>query len=240
MKSDTRELEALADMWIKDAPRQTRYAVAAVLNTLAFKTKPEIFNQASRTMKIRAARFISSSILVDKARGAMPIAMQQSEVGTVHRPRYTGWIEQHGQGRTRQTHTFSKEARASGGKGKVSNKYRFKAGKKFESPARMQQPPGWRRTMSFLRHLETQGKTRQPFKILKQDLTRGIRTPGVYMIKNKRSKTLTFIASFEAKQPGADMVILRARNVVLAKFDFRDTWNRQFLRQLQRKYRQRK
>lgn len=76
--------------FFKNAPKASKKIETATLNTLAFGTKKNIQRTLGRYLVIRNPNFMRSSVKVEKA----TLARKYSEVGSIERPRFSGWEEQ--------------------------------------------------------------------------------------------------------------------------------------------------
>jgi len=89
---DQKDLKMLRKFY-KRAPQLFARASAGILNDFAFGTKTEIEKLLKNRLTIRNQAFLRGSIRVQKADGKV-IDRQKSKVGSVTRPRFSGWLEQ--------------------------------------------------------------------------------------------------------------------------------------------------
>jgi hypothetical protein len=130
---DATNLKALKKFYQK-APREFERATAGVLNSLAFKTRKNDIGNITGSMIVRNAKFIERSILVEKTRSGK-ISSQQSVVGSVRRPGFTGWEEQQTGKRPERQNAPTTAARGGNTRSVVRPKYRLRAKNKFVRPS---------------------------------------------------------------------------------------------------------
>lgn len=132
-KMDDRELKK----WIKfhkQAPKLIKRAVAGTLNTFAFETRKKSLHIIMTNMTVRARKFVEGSMRVDKAKAGQSINQQHSVVGSIKRPRFTGWEEQETGKKAKRNRVATALARGGNMSGKVKPSARLKRANTFVSP----------------------------------------------------------------------------------------------------------
>lgn len=123
--SDLKKLRA----FFKQAPELLRPASANVLSTLAFKTRTANVHHIETMMVIRNRKFIEDSLQYKKAK-SVRIEKQIAFVGSIERPRFTGWREQEFGTSTPNKQSPTLYSRGGSKRGTVQGKYRMhKVGK---------------------------------------------------------------------------------------------------------------
>lgn len=123
--SDIRKLER----FFKKAPELLRPASANVINTLAYKTREANVKHITTMMVVRNRKFITDSLQYKKAK-SVRIEKQIALVGSIERPRFTGWREQEFGTSTPNKQSPTLYSRGGSKRGTVQGKYRFhKVGK---------------------------------------------------------------------------------------------------------------
>ncbi len=127
---DIKELVAYERL-LKRQSKIIQRATAALLNNVAFGVREEIFKTLRSKLTIRDPRFMLRSIVVEKCRHSTPIHQQVAEVGSISRPRFSGWQEQEQGTQAKKTHTATIAARGGSKSKKVIKSVRLKPGAKF-------------------------------------------------------------------------------------------------------------
>lgn len=184
---DTRDFIKLKKFQMR-SPKQFAYAAAGVLNSLAFTTRQYSIEEITARMIVRSPRFVSSSIRVHKAKGGQHINSQYAEIGSIHRPRFTGWKEQQLGKPTKEKKRFTIAGRGGSRSGRVRKKYKMFPGKKFLRPTTM----GIQRAKSAdhraIIFLQMMGRRKaEPFYLGKG--YKNLR-PGLYEIKGGQLRTI--------------------------------------------------
>ena len=160
---DMTDLKRLKKFY-KRMPRGFRKASAGVLNSFAFGSRKQSLMIINRKLTIRTPRFIERTIRVDKAKSGLPIKSQQSEMGSTHRPRYTGLREQELGVSDKRTNIPTLAARRGQKRKKVPGSVRLKRMNQFKSPDDFPGKTAEHRVVVMLQFLE-RTRCRKPFVI---------------------------------------------------------------------------
>jgi hypothetical protein len=180
---DRRGLDKL-ERFFKDAPKLIKPVTANILTSLAFETRKYDIQNISSTMTIRNKRFVESSIQVEKAR-SVNIVNQIARVGSVERPRFSGWREQQTGEPPLRKRTISTNARGGSKASMVKQKYRLKSSNKFYKPEQFQGRDLKSSFQFMMRVLGTRGGGE--FILTRNVQTkRGVMGPGEYSFRNHR------------------------------------------------------
>ena len=187
---DDRELKKWTK-FMKQAPKLVKRAVAGTLNTFAFETRKKALHIIMTNMTVRARKFVEGSMRVDKAKAGQSINQQHSVVGSIKRPRFTGWEEQQTGKKTKRNRVATALARGGNMSGKVKPSARMKQSNTFQSPDDYPGTTKHNRAVVMLQVLFRK-RSRKAFII------KGHRTlkRGLYKIKQKK---LRMLQSFESK-----------------------------------------
>lgn len=134
---DDRDYKKLTKFFRK-APKLLKPVTANVLNSLAFKTREYDIKNLSSNMIIRNERFLKSSLRVKTAKSSSDINKQISTVGSIKRPRFTGWEEQQTGKPAKKKRSVTLAARKGNKRKQVAPKYRLKSRNKFYRPQQFQ------------------------------------------------------------------------------------------------------
>jgi hypothetical protein len=105
-----------------------------LINNFAFKTKDEIIEYMPQKMMVRSPGFMKSSLRIRKSHFRMPMSSQSSEVGSIRRDRFTGWVEQELGGIADRERAATLEGRMGSKRKKIRPGARFKPGVDFPDP----------------------------------------------------------------------------------------------------------
>ena len=218
---DQRELKQLIKFY-KKAPAKMTTASAGMLNTFAFETRKKSLHIINTAMTVRAKGFVKGSIKVDKAGFRDPINKQQSQVGSIVRPRFTGWEEQEDGKVDKRKRIATSFARGGNNSGKIKPSNRMKANNTFESPDDFAGKSKDHRVTVMLQVLFRK-RHRKPFII------KGSRKwkPGLYRIQ--AGKRLRMLQSFEPNKKPIKRVrwMSGGRKAFFRKADMRKLWGNQ-------------
>ena len=103
-----------------------RRAEVGMVNNTAFALRDIILAELDRNMTIRSPGFLKGSVQLEKA----TFRDVTAEVGSVDRPRFSGWIEQETGKKDTRTRVQSVAARRSNFKNRVAPRLRLKQGNK--------------------------------------------------------------------------------------------------------------
>jgi hypothetical protein len=207
------------------APRKFKVASGMVLNNMAFGTREESFGMIRRHMTVRSEPFLKRSIIVNKANFNAPLRSQKSEVGSIERPRFTGWIEQETGKRTKRKRAFLMTARRGSKKKKAMPSARLKPSFRPMRPEDMGQQSGnirgFHHRAQVLLMWTYRNKWRKPF------IVRGHKKikPGLYKWKGSKLQKLQIFRPRKA-QPRKFMWLTMARNRYLFKTDMGKEWSK--------------
>jgi hypothetical protein len=193
---DATNLRALKKFYQK-APRDFERATAGVLNSLAFTTRKNDIRNITGSMIVRNAKFIERSILVEKTRSGK-ISSQQSVVGSVRRPGFTGWEEQQTGKRPERQNAPTTAARGGNTRSVVRPKYRLRAKNKFVRPSDFKaNTRSERAAFAFMmRVLATRGGGE--FMITGGGLKL---PPGLYSFRNRKVRKLQKLGEINPTRP---------------------------------------
>lgn len=233
-KADISDLRKYAHFMAHTVPRQARWAVAGVLNDLAFKSRQAAIDVLEGNMDIRNIGFVRKHLRVDRANGRNSIDRQEAWFGSVAGPRFTGWVEQQLGDPREQTRTHGVKARGSKSR---RVKARYKSGQSiphsgmFQYKGRSTDEP-WKKTWRMLHMLKRARWFNKPFFV--QNTTQ-ISTGTYRMTPSGRIKYIGTIAQANNVQnlPWAEMAVQKA----LRNNSVRDLWMKNFIYQMRKKYR---
>ena len=118
----------------KKAPKVFMQAAAATINSFAFGTQKQARRVIGRKMVVRNVKFIAGSIQTTPARPNVPLSRLEAMTGSVHRPRYTGLVEQELGRASRKDRVFTSAARGGNFGSPVKGWARLKPNAKYPSP----------------------------------------------------------------------------------------------------------
>jgi hypothetical protein len=137
----SRDLIALRK-WYKKSPRQFAASTGMLLNNMAFGSRLESLGLIHARMLIRSPGFVRSRVQVKKSHFRLPMESQVSEMGSVKKPRFSGWVEQELGSRGARKHFASISGRAGNKRGKIKRGARLD--KPFVNPKRYPKRRGFR------------------------------------------------------------------------------------------------
>lgn len=170
--------------FLESSEKQARSSISMTVNSIAFEARKRAPDIIAREMTARNKRFISSSFAIEKSTSSTLVAT----MGSIIRPRFTGWAEQEGARSTRRR-VPTNTARGGSFKNQVRGAARFKPGNKFYRPEQFQA-----RTLAgqfgfMMRVLGSRGGGN--ILITEQIKTkRGTLSRGLYEFKNHKIKRL--------------------------------------------------
>lgn len=215
----------------KKAPGKMKIATAGMLNSFAFGNRKESLNIINRRMTVRSKKFVQSSIRVDKARGNQSIDKQRSSIGSINRPRFTGWEEQETGKRSKRNRVATTLARGGDFKRKIKPSARLKSANTFRSPDDYKGGSPHNRAVIMLQDLHRK-KWRKPFIIKGHKRIKR----GLYKILRKK---LQLLQSFNPRntQPKRVRWLSGGTKMYFRKTDIRMLWADQLARVLKFKKR---
>ena len=210
--------------WEK-APAKVAKATGAMLNEFAFGTRNASIEVIREKMTVRSPSFVSSSLIVSKAKGTLPIAGQQSEAGSQRRARFSGWEEQQLGKATSRTRTIMLAARRGSKKKRAAPKARLKPGADFPSPGgfggNVGRMLGQLRSKRFKRPFIIHGAEGQRIK------------SGLYKFKGRKQDLVRLQTFKEKVQPKKIPWMTTATDRFFARFNMGALWRwnlKRFLR----------
>ena len=130
VKIDDRDLKKYIKA-LEEAGPKAKGIISGILNSHAFKTREYNIENITRSMVIRDSKFVTGSLRVEKAKKTDSINTMIAEVGSVNRPRFSGWKEQEYSTKPTKRRGFSPAARDYNFKNKTVGKARLKPNQKF-------------------------------------------------------------------------------------------------------------
>ena len=180
-KPDLTELKALQELYKKN-PRLYRRASISMVNQFAFRAKKIAPKEIDKGNIVRAPRFISKSIRVDKANSQRPMAV----VGTISRDRFTGLKEQEFGKTAKRRRTATTRARFGDKKRKLPTRHKLRPSTEVWKPSKFKIGRGQgrtRQTQAFLQRISREPTaSRKPFMISRQ--FKGFQ-PGIYRMMGR-------------------------------------------------------
>lgn len=205
------------------APRKFGVASGMLLNNLAFGTRKEAIEMINRHMTVRSKAFVQRNIIVNKATFAAAMMSQKSEVGSIERPRFSGWIEQETGKATDRTRAFLLEARRGQKKKRAMPSARLKPSFKPLKPEDMGEASAYIKNdhhrAQVLLMWTWRNKWRKPFIIHGH---KKIKT-GLYKWKGSKLRKLQTFKP-RRRQPKKFQWMLLSRNRYLFKTDIGKLW----------------
>ena len=191
--SDLRKLER----FFKRTPSQLPRSTASVLSGMAFEARKIDIEILSRNLVVRNRKFVESSIRVQKARSGR-IETQVALVGSINRPRFTGWAEQETGAIPKQERAATLRARGGSKRGQIQSKARLRKSNQFHKPEQFQGRNLQQRFGFMMRVLNTRGGSQYFITSQQIPTRRGHINPGLYLIRQHR---LMRLQGFEARKP---------------------------------------
>jgi len=190
--SDLRKLER----FFKRTPLQLPRSTASVLSGMAFEARKIDIEILSRHLVVRNRKFVESSIQVQKARSGR-IETQVALVGSINRPRFTGWVEQETGAIPKQERAATLRARGGSKRGQIQSKARLLKSNQFYKPEQFQGRNLQQRFGFMMRIVARDGGSRYFIASQQIPTRRGHISPGLYLIRQHR---LMRLQGFEARK----------------------------------------
>jgi hypothetical protein len=168
----------------KKAPKQFLKAANSTLNSFAFGTRKESLGIIQKKMTIRSRKFVPGSLRVQKSTGTN-INNLRSEVGSIRRPRFSGWREQELGTKPESPKSITKFARGSKNR-KLRPSFRMKPGNDFLSEDDFEIKGSGDRTTIMLQILSRQKGKKKPFIIKGSSKFKS----GLYVFRRKKIKRI--------------------------------------------------
>lgn len=210
-------------------PDKFERAVGMMLNEFAFETRKEAINLVPRKMTVRNKGFMKRSLVVKRAALRGDIRFMKSEVGSMQRPRFTGWKEQELGTVSERPNVATLAARGGGRRGIVKGRFRLRRGQNYPDPIDYpgESPRGVsgdesHRAFIMLRTL-SRNKYKKPFLIRRYRKAQ----PGLYrLVGGANNKRLQMLQATKPKfrRPKRVKWLRRARGKMFATIDLNRTW----------------
>jgi hypothetical protein len=219
--------------FMRKSPRTFQAAAAEVMNSAGFGIRKIAIRNVMGDSTVRNARFIKSSMRVKKTR-AVPIGRQVVVVGSVAKPRFTGWEEQETGKSDNRKRTATLKARKRAKKRQIVRKVRFRDRSKWPTPSNFKKGLG-----GMLYQLSRSGSN-VPFVIPRTSKLRSGRELEAGVWRFGRGKTpkrkLELLHRFKApKDTKKTEWMTRARSRYLDSVDPSKRWARAIRRIIQRR-----
>lgn len=167
----------------KKAPKQFLKAANATLNSFAFGTRKRSLEIIKKKMTVRNQKFVAGSLRVQKSTGSN-IDNARSEVGSIFRPRFTGWKEQESGTKPERTRSITRFARGTKNR-RLRPSFKMRPGNNFLDADDFQIRGSGDRTVVFLQMLARR-KHRKPFIIKGSSKFKS----GLYVFRRKKIKRI--------------------------------------------------
>lgn len=212
-------------------PRVFSRASARVINSVAFGVRKLAIRNLHQDGIVRNSRFVETSIRVEKCRLGAPIYAQESIVGSIARPRSTGWEEQETGARDRREYGSTLAGRRNNKRNMLVRGYRMDKAGQFPRPRDFRGGNQRRRVVKMLRTLAKAGFTK-PF-VIEGFTGRGGFPTGIYKFRKSFNK-LSLLQHLEPpkKQPKRTKWLSRAAQQYLKFVNLRTVWGRAVAREL--------
>jgi hypothetical protein len=120
--------------FFKKSPKLFNRAGRNYINELAFGSRRESIRIIHEDMTVRNPKFVARSVWVNPQRGDPPLKDAKSELGSVRRERFTGWIEQELGRQSPRKRQPTLEARRGAEAKQMFGGARMKPGRQIPSP----------------------------------------------------------------------------------------------------------
>ena len=214
----------------KRAPTLFRRASAGVLNDMAFDAMRIAPKEIDKTMEVRNKSFVKSSFRVSKAKTGASISQQEAIMGSIFKPRFSGWREQETGKATERERIASLAARGGSKSSTIKPRFRMKKGRRFIKP---QQFKGRNFPFKFRTMLRVLVSRRKRELFYMDRKYKGMR-PGLYMFQRGKISKIQD-ATGDKAQPRRDRWMTRTNNRLKRTFDVRKSWASQLNRVLPKK-----
>ena len=224
---------------LKKAPKLYSKAGAHVLNSAAFGTRKLAIRNIKKSMIARNEKFIKGSVRVRKAALGRPLAVNQSQVGSVKRDRFSGWREQEGGQQTKRETQVWPAARRGNVRKQVVRIARLRNTGRFPKPTDFRGPGNPVARAARMIHILSRSGFTKPFLIFGlENRSKGRKVPpGLYRFgtgsyPNRRIQLLQRFKKPESTkrlpwlQPAVQQYISQA--------DLRTVWGRALTRELRK------
>jgi hypothetical protein len=168
------------------APKQFIRAANSTLNSFAFGTRRKSIEIIEKELTIRNQKFTRGSLRVQKST-ASNLSSARAEVGSIRRPRFTGWKEQELGSRPERTRSITRFARGTKNR-RLRPSFRMRPGSNFldEDDFQLSEKGVKERNRSIVMlQILRRRKHRKPFV-----LRSGRFKPGLYVFRRKKVKRI--------------------------------------------------
>ena len=129
---DNKDLKKILKFF-RQSPERFAKATGSMLNDFAFGTRNTSIEVINENMTVRNIRFVMSRMRTEKSHQRMPMESQQSTVGSITSPRFSGWKEQQTGQKTARERTITLLGRMRRKTRKLVRTARLKDVGRFES-----------------------------------------------------------------------------------------------------------
>jgi hypothetical protein len=221
------------------SPKLFARASGNVLNSSAFGTRKLAIRNLKKNQIIRNAKFVSSSVRVNKARLSGPVAQMEAQTGSVERERFSGWREQEGGQQTKREHYAKETARREDRKKRILSVARLKAAGRFPKPTDFPTKGGPMARAAKMVHILSRSGFTKPFLIFGlEKKTRGRKPPpGLYRLGPGKypNRRLTLLQRFKKpRRTRKKPWLAPATKEYIDRVDLRTVWGRAVARELKK------
>ena len=202
-------------------PKQFQRTAASVLNSFAFGTRESAVNVINEKMTVRNKRFVKGSFRVKTANPNTDLNSMVSRVGSIERPRFSGWEEQQTGKKRESTRVGTLLSRGKNRSRQIRPAARMKAGRNFPDSGDYQGKSEQQRTTVMLSSLKRK-KFRKPF-VIRRNLRKF--KAGLYRFFRGKVKMLQRFDSRKAQPKKLDWMG-EARRDYFRGHPVRNTWGK--------------
>lgn len=205
----------------KRAPREFQKTAAGVLNSFAFGTRKSAIDVINDKMTVRNKRFVETSFRVKTANANTDLNSMVSRVGSIKRPRFSGWEEQQTGKKRPSTRVGTLLSRGKNESKQIRPAARMKPGRNFPDSGDFKGKSEQQRTTVMLNTLKRK-KFRKPF-VIRRNLRK--LKAGLYRFFRGKVKMLQRFDSKKAQPKKLDWMG-EARREYFNAHPVRQTWAR--------------
>lgn len=219
------------------SPKLFAAAATDVLNAAAFGTRKLALRELRSQSTIRNEGFLKRSVLVKKSRKSGNIDSMEARVGSIQRPRFSGWREQEGGQQTKREHLAKPAARRGDLKRQIVRTARLQRSGRFPQPRDFRGPANpVRRAIRMIHILSKSGFTK-PFLIFGLENSGKTMPPGLYRFGSGQypHRKIELLQRFKKpKKTRRDPWLQPATAQYIRHVDLRIVWGRALARELRR------
>jgi hypothetical protein len=218
------------------APKLFGRAAGHALNSAAFGTRKLAIRNIKAQMIARNEKFIEGSVRVNKARLGAPLSQQSSEVGSIKRERFSGWLEQEGGQQTKRKHYGTEDSRKGDIKKQIARPYKLRKVAWRPHPKFFRGNTPQDRARKMLHTISRAGFTK-PFVIVGLENTQSRTPPGLYRFAGGRhpKRRIELLQRFKAPKPTERKPWMApAREEYVRRVNLRTVWGRAVERELRK------